>query len=200
MMVALSGILDHETSSQFSRSGYVMTVDRSIIDANVGALPCTFLSRPRTRSRYILTEATMNTAIVKWIRVTGPDPYYGTTVILAARLIQFYLLHKREQASLVNKTLPIGGVFTPANVFHKLPTVYDFLSDYGIDFHITSQSLDRDDEVRPNSLQKSHVGLAKVAEKQEVLSVAATKLEGDSNFMEAESEIPDNQVPAICDP
>lgn len=48
-----------------------------------------------------------------------------------------------------------------------------------------------------NSLQKSHIGLA---EKQEVLSVAATKLEGDSNFMEAESEIPDNQVPAICDP
>lgn len=197
----MSEISDIETSSRFSRSGYVMTANRSIIDANVGAFPCTFLTRPRSRSRYILTEATMNTAIVKWIRVTGPDPYYGTTVILAARLIQFYLLHKRDQANLLNKTLPIGGVFTPSNVFHRLPTVFDFLSDYGIDFHISSDSLESDDEMQINSLQKSLLGLTKEAQKQEVVSVAAKKLDGDSNSMlEAESEFPGEQVAVKCDP
>ena len=137
---SVSDISDAESTSQFSRRGYVMTADQSPVDTNIGTLPCTFFTRPRSRSRYIMTEATMNTTVVKWIRVSGPDPYYTTTAILACRLMQLYLIHKRDQASLVNKTLPIGGVFTASNVFQKLPMVYDHLSDCGIDFHITTEA------------------------------------------------------------
>lgn len=173
---SVSDMSETESISQFSRSGYVMTANRSVVDTNVGTLPCTFFTRPRSRSRYIITDDTMNSTMTKWIRVTGPDPYYETTAILTARLVQYYLQYKRDQSNLVNKTLPIGGVFTVSNVFQKLPMVYDFLSDHGIIFDIFSQSMDVNDK---DMLQTKHG----------VVSVAATKLNGTSESMvEAVSE------------
>lgn len=147
---SLSDISDLD-SSRLSRRGYVMTSDRSVVDSNVGILPCTMLSssslggggsssftRPRSRSRYIVTDMTTHTAVEKWLKVKGPDPYYTATTILVARLTHCYLQHKNEQAHLTTKTLPLGGVFTPSGIFLRLPTVYDVLTDAGIEFVITS--------------------------------------------------------------
>jgi short subunit dehydrogenase-like uncharacterized protein len=127
-------------STRSLRRVFVMERDQHRLDVNnIGTLPCSFFGRERTRSRYLAADVQGNTPFEKWIKVIGPDPYYTSTVILAARLTQFYLLHRNQQVSLFYRTLPVGGVLTPSRVFYRLPMVFDHLTDYGIEFTITSE-------------------------------------------------------------
>lgn len=199
---SLSDMSDVDSTSQLSRRGYIMTADTSAVDTNIGVLPCTFFTRPRSRSRYIITDATMNTSVVKWIRVSGPDPYYHTSSILACRLIQLYLLHKREQSGLINKTLPIGGVFTASGVFQNLPTVFDHLADFGLEFQISSQVQDvvevSDSAIRKNKESSTSASAVddsacddnKIQKsREEVMAEAAEEaMLQDGSFVEAMTE------------
>lgn len=133
----MSDISDHD--SLYSTRRVYMARDRAAVDINPGTLPCTFFTpRSRSRSRYIIGDVSSNTPFEKWIKIVGPDPYYSATTILAARLAQFYLSFKSQQATLLIKTLPLGGVLTPSGVFQRLPSVFDHLTDAGIEFIITS--------------------------------------------------------------
>lgn len=118
-------------------------------------IPCTFLFLKANTASKVTYKTDLGDKIPfeKWVKVSGPDPYCTTSTIMAARLAQFYLITKYQENVMLSRTMPLGGVFTPSSVFYGFPKIFDHLTDAGVEFAITSE-LDEEEQQSSNLQEK----------------------------------------------